>query len=220
LGVVDIDIDGYDPQLISYHISIMHGAELGSVENQVSGGSVMIDYAGLNAVFAVLEEGSFEWAASHLRVTPSAISHRVKSIEERLGAVLVVRGASCVATPAGRRMYRHVERVHLLEADLQQSFPGLLSRAGNRRPAKARIVLNADSLSTWCMEAFANFSSRTGCLLDLAVEDQDFALDWLVNGETDAAVTATEAPAVDRFVDRLFGTKNDSQGAPKAKLDG
>jgi hypothetical protein len=28
LGVVDIDIDGYDPRLISYHISIMHGAGL------------------------------------------------------------------------------------------------------------------------------------------------------------------------------------------------
>lgn len=156
----------------------------------------MIDYAALEAVFAVIEEGSFERAAARLNVSPSAISHRVKSIEERVGTPLVVRGTPCVPTEAGQRMRRHVERVHLLEESLGSDYPGLRSTKAPPRRAKARVVVNADSLSTWCITAFSNFSERTGCLLDLAIEDQDFALHWLTKGETDAAVTATAEPAV------------------------
>ena len=146
----------------------------------------MIDYSGLEAVFAVIEEGSFDRAAGRLNVTPSAISHRVKGLEDRMGTALIVRGTPCLPTEAGRRVSRHIERVHLLEASLQEDYPGLAARQARPRPAKARVVVNADSLSTWCMEAFADFTDRTGCMLDLAMEDQDFALDWLTKGEADA----------------------------------
>lgn len=155
----------------------------------------MIDYAALEAVFAVVEEGSFDKAAARLRVSPSAVSHRVKSIEERVGTPLIVRGSPCVPTEAGQRICRHVERVHLLEAKLRADCPNLWGSERRLGSAKARVVINADSLSTWCMSAFSNFTDRTGCLLDLAIEDQDFALDWLTNGKTDAAVTATAKPA-------------------------
>ena len=37
----------------------------------------------------VVETGSFEKAAKALNVTPSAVSQRVRQLEERLGAVLV-----------------------------------------------------------------------------------------------------------------------------------
>lgn len=156
----------------------------------------MLDYAGLEAVFAVIEEGSFDRAAERLNVTPSAISHRVKGLEDRMGLALIVRGAPCTPTEAGRRVSRHIERVHLLEASLQGEYPGIVSDGRRLRPAKARVVVNADSLSTWCMGAFALFAERTGCLLDLSMEDQDFALDWLTNGATDAAITATKKAAV------------------------
>ena len=144
----------------------------------------------------MIEEGSFDRAAARLNVSPSAISHRVKTIEERVGTPLIVRGAPCTPTEAGRRMCRHLERVYLLEASLQEDYPGLKSGKNARRRAKARVVVNADSLSTWCMDAFSDFAQRTGCLIDLAIEDQDFALQWLTKGETDAAVTATGEPAV------------------------
>ena len=53
----------------------------------------MLDYPGLQALAAVVREGSFERAARALHVTPSAVSQRVKLLEERLGRVLVVRGS-------------------------------------------------------------------------------------------------------------------------------
>ena len=59
----------------------------------------MLDYPSLAAVAAVVREGSFERAARALNVTPSAISQRVKQLEERLGSVLIIRGQPCVPQP-------------------------------------------------------------------------------------------------------------------------
>ncbi|MEF4873600.1 LysR family transcriptional regulator, partial [Escherichia coli] len=44
----------------------------------------MFDYAGLEALAAVMREGSFERAARKLHVTPSAVSQRIKLLEERV----------------------------------------------------------------------------------------------------------------------------------------
>ena len=52
----------------------------------------MLDYPLLEAVAALDREGSFEGAARALHVTSSAISQRVKLLEERVGTPLVVRG--------------------------------------------------------------------------------------------------------------------------------
>ena len=59
----------------------------------------------------------------HLNVTPSAVSQRIKLLEERIGAVLVVRGQPCLATEVGERLCQHVEQVALLEASLGRAFP-------------------------------------------------------------------------------------------------
>ena len=58
----------------------------------------MFDYAALAALAAVIREGSFERAAQSLHVTPSAVSQRIRSLEERVGCALVVRGQPCQAT--------------------------------------------------------------------------------------------------------------------------
>ena len=62
----------------------------------------MLDYTGLQALAAVVREGSFERAARRLHITPSAVSQRIKQLEERTGQVLVLRGTPCTGTDAGR----------------------------------------------------------------------------------------------------------------------
>ena len=47
----------------------------------------MLDYAGLEALSAVVREGSFERAAHKLHISPSAVSQRIKQLEERVGQV-------------------------------------------------------------------------------------------------------------------------------------
>ena len=77
----------------------------------------MLDYALINALATVVREGSFERAAKALHVTPSAVSQRIKALEERMGTVLVVRGQPCVATAAGLSLCRHADMVGLLESE-------------------------------------------------------------------------------------------------------
>ena len=117
----------------------------------------MLDYAALNALCAVVREGSFERAARALHVTPSAISQRIRLLEERVGCALVVRGQPCVATETGRRLCQHVDRVQLLEQELQGTLPALAPDGLTR--VSLPVAVNADSLATWFAPALAAFAA-------------------------------------------------------------
>lgn len=150
----------------------------------------MLDYAGLEALAAVVREGSFERAARKLHVTPSAVSQRVKQLEERVGQVLVLRGTPCTGTEAGRRLCLHVEQVALLENELRRANPALMPDAHAPAPT-LKLAVNADSLSTWFMDAMAAFTAGGNELLDIRIDDQEHTAQRLREGEVLAAVTAT-----------------------------
>lgn len=148
----------------------------------------MLDYPGLEALAAVVREGSFERAARRLHVTSSAVSQRVKQLEERVGQVLILRGTPCTGTDAGKRLCLHAEQVALLENELRRSNPDLMTDA----PIPTlKLAVNADSLSTWFMDAMAEFTSAGNELLDLRIDDQDHTAQRLKEGEVIGAVTAT-----------------------------
>jgi LysR family transcriptional regulator, chromosome initiation inhibitor len=158
---------------------------------------IMFDYGQLAALAAVIRQGSFERAAASLHVTPSAISQRIRLLEERVGAVLIVRGQPCTATAAGTRLCQHAERVALLEGALQAElspFP-LSAKPGSQPSApafrKVRLAVNADSLATWFIPVMA---AAGDWLFDLVLDDQDNSADWLRHGEVAAAVTAHADP--------------------------
>jgi LysR family transcriptional regulator (chromosome initiation inhibitor) len=145
----------------------------------------MLDPAQLAALAAVHRRGTFELAATELHVTPSAVSQRVKALEEATGTLLIRRGQPCQATDTGLRLIRHHDEIALLERTLAQDLglaPG---------PATLRIAVNADSLATWVIPALA---STEGLLFDLVIDDQDVSQDWLRRGEVVAAITAHPGP--------------------------
>jgi LysR family transcriptional regulator, chromosome initiation inhibitor len=154
----------------------------------------MLDYASLTAIAAVVREGSFERAARMLSVTPSAISQRVKSLEERLGGVLIVRGQPCTATEMGRLICRHVEQVGMLEHELHDTLPRLIGSALSLVPVTIRVAVNADSLGTWFIGAMAAFLESDRALLDVALDDQEHTQEWLRSGDVQAAVTSDNRP--------------------------
>ncbi|NBN76948.1 ArgP/LysG family DNA-binding transcriptional regulator [Microvirga tunisiensis] len=147
-----------------------------------------LDPSQLAALAAILRSGSFEKAALALRVTPSAVSQRLKALEERIGAVLVVRGQPASATEAGQRVLRHAEELALLERglgrDLNLDGGGLVT---------VRLAVNADSLATWLVPAMAELAGE-GLLFDLMIDDQDHSADWLRRGEVRAAVSGDPDP--------------------------
>lgn len=141
----------------------------------------MLDYPALSALCEVLRRGSFEAAAAALNVTPSAISQRIKALEERMGAVLVDRGPPVSGTETGHRLAAHLDQVRLLESTLPDQ---------NLTPPVLRIAVNADSLASWVMPALA---AAPG-FVDLVVDDQDHALDLLRSGQVIAAITSDGRP--------------------------
>lgn len=152
----------------------------------------MFDYSALAALAAVVREGSFERAARALHVTPSAVSQRIRLLEERAGCALVVRGQPCRATEAGRRLCQHVDRVRLLEQELYEALPALAPEGATR--VALPIAVNADSLSTWLAPAIAGFAASHPVLMEVAVDDQDHTAAWLRSGEVLAAVTSGGRP--------------------------
>lgn len=151
-----------------------------------------IDNAQLAAFAMVLREGSFEAAARRLHLTPSAISQRIKQLEERLGQVLLQRTTPCLATTAGKTLARFTEQLALLEAEMLSDV-GATSALG---PSLLRIpvVVNADSLDSWFLAVFDAVSLKDSISFDIRVEDQDHSAALLREGTVMAAVSASPAP--------------------------
>jgi LysR family transcriptional regulator (chromosome initiation inhibitor) len=149
----------------------------------------LLDYPSLVALAAVVREGSFDRAARALHVTPSAVSQRIRLLEERLGCALVVRGQPCEATETGRRLCLHIDRVGLLEHELRADLPSLMQGPPTR--VSIPLAVNADSLATWFMAAANAFAHDHSPLLQIAVDDESHTAHWLRSGQVLAAVTAT-----------------------------
>lgn len=142
----------------------------------------MLDYPQLQALSAVHRRGSFDLAAASLGITPSAVSQRIKALEDRIGALLIQRGQPCTATETGLRLIHHFDAVMLMEVALPLPDPA---------PAAVRIAVNADSLATWVIPAL---SACPGMLFDIVIDDQDVSQDWLRRGEVAGAITSHPGP--------------------------
>ncbi|ANB16394.1 Transcriptional regulator, LysR family [Dokdonella koreensis DS-123] len=183
------------------------------------------------AFAAVLEEGSFEAAAQRLSVTASAISQRIKSLEDRLGQVLVVRQTPCRPTAAGERLLLRVRPMKILEAEALAEFVP----AEDMALRSIAIAVNDDSLQTWFLGGLAELHRRHGYVFDVRVDDQDHTLELLRNGTVLGAVTSQaraiqgcnvqslgamryHAIASPEFVNRHFSGKLDAETLAAAPL--
>ncbi len=172
----------------------------------------MLDYPSLAALAAVIREGSFERAARALHVTPSAVSQRIRLLEERVGSALVVRGQPCTPTEAGRRLCRHVERVQLLEHDLQAELPVLADDGVTR--VSIPVAVNADSLATWFAPTLAAWAATAPVLVEVTVDDESHTAQWLRSGAVLAAVTASTQPAPGCLVQALGSIRYRAAASP------
>ncbi|HEX6337724.1 MAG TPA: ArgP/LysG family DNA-binding transcriptional regulator, partial [Jiangellaceae bacterium] len=149
-----------------------------------------LDPAQLAAFSAVIDEGSFEAAARRLHVTPSAISQRIKSLESRLGQVVVRRTRPAEPTEAGRVLLRLATQSQLIEHEALAAL-----RCGmDAEPLRVPLAVNADSLSTWFLPALANVPAKLAATFDVRAEDQDYSAALLREGTVMAAVTADSRP--------------------------
>jgi len=136
---------------------------------------------------AVIEDGSFDAAAARLHVTPSAVSQRIKALEQRVGQVLVVREKPCRATAAGAPLIRLAAQTALLEIEALAEMGG-----GDGSLPRIALAVNADSMATWFIGVL---EALDDVLFDIRIEDQDHSTRLLREGVVMGAVT-TERHAV------------------------
>lgn len=136
----------------------------------------------------VVDEGTLDAAARRLHITPSAVSQRIKTLEESLGRVLLVRTKPVRPTEAAHAVLRYARQLDLLEAD---ALAILGEGAGMLR---VPLAVNADSLATWFLPPLARVSARHPVVFDLHRDDQDFTAGLLESGAVMGAVTARAEP--------------------------
>nr|WP_314899488.1 ArgP/LysG family DNA-binding transcriptional regulator [uncultured Deefgea sp.] len=136
----------------------------------------MFDYKLLEALDMILRCGSFDAAAKRLHLTPSAISQRIRQLEERHGEVLLRRENPLRATATGEKLLAHVRQVRLLENDFAQETTAAALTT-------LRVGITADSLAIGLIAALAPNLMQARLLLECVIDDEAYTLDLLRSGE-------------------------------------
>lgn len=135
----------------------------------------MLEYKNIEALYWVVESGSFEKAGVELCVTQSAVTQRVKQLEENLGQILLLRSHPPKATKSGVILIEHYKKVRQLESELNIKNINLSSTI--------QLAINADSLATWFKEVIKGYYKSSTGKLELIVADQDSTIELLEKGE-------------------------------------
>ena len=150
----------------------------------------MLDYRQLKALATVLQCQSFDKAAARLHLTQSAVSQRVKQLEESVGQLLIIREQPLRPTEAGQQLLRHYHQIALLQSELLEK----LGESDQREFTELSIGLNADSLATWFLPTVEPLLKRQALLLELRVDDQDQTHHLLRQGEVSGCISASDKP--------------------------
>ena len=138
----------------------------------------MFDYKLIEAMAVVVHEGGFEKAAAKLCLTQSAVSQRVRQLEEQAGQILLTRTVPPAVTDAGQKFLAHYLQVKHLEENLE----GRTDLSARNRPVTLSVGVNADSLATWFPKAVGPMLADGKLLLDIRVDDQEQTHRLLKNG--------------------------------------
>lgn len=138
----------------------------------------------------VCRMGGFDKAAKELLLTQSAVSQRVRALEDQLGTPLVIRESPCRPTTIGSRLVAHHTKVSQLEHDLLNDLQ--LENEGEFLPLP--IGVNEDSMAFWFTEAVAPLALKHNYALHISVDDQDETHKLLKAGEVLGCVSSRSEP--------------------------
>ncbi|WP_448569499.1 LysR family transcriptional regulator ArgP [Thalassotalea ganghwensis] len=151
--------------------------------------SERIDYKLLQALAAVVKEQSFERAALSLFITQSAVSQRIKQLEQFVSQPVIVRSTPLQATDVGKKLISHYYQVEQLERELSKEiFPDK-----PEQPFTVHLATNADSLATWLIPAVSDVIQANFVELNFVIVDEKYSLDKLRGGEVFGAISEEKA---------------------------
>ena len=193
---------------------------------------VNLEIKQLRALIAVLEEQSFDKAAARLNVTQSAVSQRIKQLEDQLGQPLIKRGSPPQATKAGQKVMSYARQVLLMQGELLQELGH-----GEGGVTRLNIAINADSLASWFLDAVQPLIEAQDFVIELKVHDQEQTHEFLKTGEVLGCISASDQTmqgcdcqylgqmhyhcvATEAFYQRYFAAGVDAQAFAKAPAVG
>ncbi|MBX9909000.1 MAG: LysR family transcriptional regulator [Beijerinckiaceae bacterium] len=150
-----------------------------------------IDVLGLQAFLSIAERGSFHAAASHLNLSQTALSHRIRKLEETLATTLLLRTTRKVSlTPAGVALLPRAKRSF---EELGSALEELRIGAGD---ANERVVIGC--LPTIAMRylpaVIAQFArDRPGIAVKVHDNSASEIADKVQSGEAEFGVTIVSA---------------------------
>ncbi|AWK43239.1 LysR family transcriptional regulator ArgP [Photorhabdus laumondii] len=155
------------------------------------------DYRTLQALDAVIRERGFERAAQKLCITQSAVSQRIKQLENLFGQPLLVRTVPPRPTEQGQKLLALLHQVELLEEQW------LGNEQGTDTPLLLSLAVNADSLATWLLPALHPVLADLPIRLNIQVEDETRTQEQLRRGEVVGAVSIQPQPLPSCLIDKL-----------------
>nr|WP_276740785.1 LysR family transcriptional regulator [Pantoea septica] len=152
----------------------------------------------IQAFIAVAREQSFTKAAAGLGVSPSALSHTIRNLEERIGVRLLARTTRNVApTEAGERLLQSV-------APLFEQINSEIARIGELRNTPAgniRITCSDDAAEILLRPALpAFFASYPDISVEICI---DYGFTNIVTERFDAGIRLGESISRDMIAVRL-----------------
>ncbi|MFM0250819.1 LysR family transcriptional regulator [Paraburkholderia sediminicola] len=139
----------------------------------------------LESFMLVVELGSFRAVAERLHVTQAAISNRIASLEEEIGARVFVRDPGDLRlTPVGLRLISYGERMLELQRDIIQ-----LGRTDQQLLGSVRIGAIESVVHTWLVGFMQHLqSSYPGIEVQLSSEATERLHRSLRDGDVDIAL--------------------------------
>jgi LysR family glycine cleavage system transcriptional activator len=159
--------------------------------------AVLPPLTALRAFAAAGELLSFQEAAQQLGVTPSAVSHQVRTLEEWLETPLFTRMARRIAlTPAGKRFHR----------DVSASLNEIAVAASRLRASTKRTTLKVSALplitNVWLIPRLAAFEAKHPDIA-LAITTENRVADF-DKEDVDIAIRNVRAPTPGLFARKLL----------------
>ena len=151
----------------------------------------------LRAFEAAARHGSFKHAANELAVTPTAVSHQIRSLEEYTGLKLFERQVrKVVLTDAGMELYPVLR-------DGFNAFETALQRVGKPQ-ARRRVIISTTNafMARWLAPRVAEFR-KLYPEIDLELHASDQAVD-LGSDAADVAIRYGRGPYPGMVAERLF----------------
>ncbi len=150
----------------------------------------MLDYKLIESLAKVVQENGFEKAAKKLHITQSAVSQRIRTLEDLSGQILLARTTPPRATRAGQRMIKHYLQVKQLEDGLVAD----ITSGDQHGFSSLSVGINHDSLESWFLPAIEDFIKKEKVLLDLHCDDQEQTHRLLRDGEVMGCISGLTQP--------------------------